>query len=196
MSEPRSPLHAESHFTPPAQGPNLPSSQLEIRSSISRRTRPTSIHITQPESSGLLLEEASDNIQSNLSPSTLSSSSPQTSPRPVHDDRRPMESPCFVHSHLDKGASLSDWLHNKQSSPTRDADVGVSKSLQRSDSVYSRETSYPRGSTTPPNSTVVEDDVDEDGDFTESLTKQLAETAVGVREMSKQLGQLRLWLTA
>jgi NAD+ kinase len=104
-----------------------------------------------------------------------------------------MESPCFVHSHLDKGASLTDWLYNKQPLLTRDTDVGVSKSLQHTDGVLP----YTKGSITPPNSSTVENDVDDEDGFAESLTKQLAETAVGVREMSKQLGQcLRLSPTA
>jgi NAD+ kinase len=170
-----------------------------------RSSRPTSLHISQPEES---LDESSHK-DSNLSPlttthdrtvtapSTSSSPSPQTSPRPVRDDRSPMESPCFVHSHLDKGASLTEWLYNKQPLLTRDTNVGVSKSLQYTNGVFPREIPYPKGSITPPNISIVENDLDDEDGFAESLTKQLAETAVGVREMSKQLGQcLRLSLTA
>jgi NAD+ kinase len=148
-------------------------------SSLSRRSsRPTSLRIIQHEDCPSHNLKYSDNIRndSNLS----SAPSPQTSPRPVRDDRRPMDSPCFVHSHLDKGASLSEWLHDKQPLLSRETNVGVSKSLQRTNGIFT-----PEGSITPPNSS---SDVDEDG-FAESLTKQLAETAVGVREMSKQLGQ-------
>jgi NAD+ kinase len=78
----------------------------------------------------------------------------------------PTKSPCFVHSHLDKGAFLSDWLRSNpwpshhhsflNSNPSKPADLHLAR-----------------------------DDVDE---YPGSLTTQLAETAVGVREMSKQLG--------
>lgn len=98
-----------------------------------------------------------------------------------------MESPCFVHSHLDKGASLTDWLYNKQPLLTHDTDVGVAKSLQRTNA---REI-LSKGSITP-DSSIIENDVDDEDGFSESLTKQLAETAVGVREMSKQLGRARI----
>lgn len=97
-----------------------------------------------------------------------------------------MDSPCFVHSHLDKGASLSEWLRNKQHALIGIGDVGVAKSLQTTNgNAYTAQVS-------PPTTASIESDEDEDG-FTSSLTKQLAETAIGVREMSKQLGQcLRL----
>lgn len=153
-----------------------------ISSSSPRRSRPTS------------LQEQSSRKDSHFSPPTtpVIASSPQTSPRPVRDDRRSMDSPCFVHSHLDKGASLTDWLYNKQPLLSRDTDVGVSKSLQHTNDVLPYKESI-----TPPNSSTIDDDVDDEDGFAESLTKQLAETAVGVREMSKQLGQcLRLSPTA
>jgi len=174
-----------------------------IPSSLPRQSsRPTSAHISRSEWTSDPLEDnhSAHNVRNDpklsftqdrtVTPSSIvSSPSPQTSPWPVHDDRRPMESPCFVHSHLDKGASLTDWLYNKQPLLTRDADVGVSKSLQRTNGVIPREIPYTRGPTTSPPSSVAENVADDEGGFTESLTKQLAETAVGVREMSKQLGQ-------
>ncbi|KZT19715.1 ATP-NAD kinase [Neolentinus lepideus HHB14362 ss-1] len=49
---------------------------------------------------------------------------------------------------------------------------------------------YPDGTKSDDNSSVFEDEDDEDRDM--SLTRQLAETAVGVREMSKQLGRARI----
>lgn len=85
-------------------------------------------------------------------------------------NHKPDNSPCFVHSHLDKGALLSDWLRNKHH-VVESSDVGVAKSLQRL--------------TSPAQSGYDSNDEDE---FVGSLTKQLADTAVGVREMSKQLG--------
>ncbi|KAF7315295.1 NAD+ kinase [Mycena indigotica] len=89
---------------------------------------------------------------------------------------QPMHSPCFVHSHLDKGVSLTDWLRLRQN--------GTDSSESRSSLSYDLSSS---SSTT--SSTV---DSPDDDDFSSSLTKQLAETAVGVREMSKQLGRARV----
>ena len=69
---------------------------------------------------------------------------------------------------------MSDWLRNKHH-VIESSDVGVAKSLQRL--------------TSPPQSDFKSgyDSNDENESFG-SLTKQLADTAVGVREMSKQLG--------
>ncbi|CAE6412560.1 unnamed protein product [Rhizoctonia solani] len=81
-----------------------------------------------------------------------------------------LKSPCFVHSLLDKGVSLGDWLkqNQNQQQPQPMPSPPVSGS--------SSELDY-------------EDDEDE---YSSSLTRQLAETAVGVREMSKQLGRARV----
>ncbi|KAF5389445.1 hypothetical protein D9757_004378 [Collybiopsis confluens] len=167
-----------------------------IRPSLSRKgSRPSSLHLDQPGwNPGIILEESSPSslrkpqnghpLLSPMStttptsslPSSLSSTSSAMSSAKSHDlSHRPLDSPCFVHSQLDKGASLSDWLRNKQN------DIGVSKSLQDG-SPTSVSTFSSSGS--PP-----EDDEDEYGS---NLTKQLAETAVGVREMSKQLGRARI----
>lgn len=83
-------------------------------------------------------------------------------------------SPCLVHSHLDKGTLLADWLRNKHH-VVDNGEVGVAKSLQR---------------LTSPNRTDFRSgcDSNDEDEFVGSLTKQLADTAVGVREMSKQLG--------
>ena len=86
-------------------------------------------------------------------------------------NHKPDSSPCFVHSHLDKGTLLSDWLRNKHH-VVESSDVGVAKSLQR---------------LTSPSQSDFQSGNDEN-EFFGSLTKQLADTAVGVREMSKQLG--------
>lgn len=115
-------------------------------------------------------------------------------PLPMDSSHRPNKSPCFVHSHLDKGASLQDWLHPKDNN-VLDVDVGVARSLQQSQRLR------PRGS--PSTSTPIEfpgrdgahvlsandEDEDDEDPLSGSLTRQLAETAVGVREMSKQLGR-------
>lgn len=81
-----------------------------------------------------------------------------------------LNSPCFVHSHLERGASLKDWLTQQHAN----ANVGVSKTINPQ--------------TLPP--TVSEEhEVDIEVDHANSLTRQLAETAVGVREMNKALSQ-------
>lgn len=95
-----------------------------------------------------------------------------------------VNSPCFVHSHLDKSAHLTDWLKNKHNAENHD--VGVARSLQ-----------LPPAPTLAPAAgglangygyeAAFSDDEDEN-EFHGSITKRLAETAVGVREMSKQLG--------
>ena len=83
-----------------------------------------------------------------------------------------LNSPCFVHSHLERGASLKDWLTQQQYA---NANLGVSKTISPT--------------TLPP--TVTEDDGDGDVevDHANSLTRQLAETAIGVREMNKALSK-------
>ncbi|KIK68823.1 hypothetical protein GYMLUDRAFT_236726 [Collybiopsis luxurians FD-317 M1] len=109
--------------------------------------------------------------------SSLPSSSSSTMPSANgHLDRshRPLDSPCFVHSQLDKGASLSDWLRNKQN----DIDA---KSLKDNSPTSASALSL-TGSLS----------LDDEDDYGSNLTKQLAETAVGVREMSKQLGRARI----
>ncbi len=88
-----------------------------------------------------------------------------------------MTSPCLVHSQL-QGASIGDWFREKQ------------KNVKKSIGLGGR---YEDGS--GPNG--VQEDRSrhrylhnlEEEESTGSLTEQLAETAVGVREMSKQLGE-------
>jgi len=136
-------------------------------------------------------------------------------------------SPCFVHSLLDKGASLRNFLqlshphpspeynNSIHSSESPDSDsgrgtslrseplsggssdksgvmgvaggpsVGVAKILDpQRHGAFHHEPTYLRGSATDSDLSLSEDE--EEGN---SLTRQLAETAVGVRELSKQLGK-------
>ncbi|KIM23806.1 hypothetical protein M408DRAFT_27629 [Serendipita vermifera MAFF 305830] len=88
-----------------------------------------------------------------------------------------LKSPCFVHSQLEKGASLVDWLKHS----TANGPVSLSKSLNDAE---------PASHGSPSSMTLHEDDEDEQ--YSRSLTRQLAETAVGVREMSKALGRVRV----
>lgn len=110
-------------------------------------------------------------------------------------------SPCFVHSLLDHGASFSNWLGRNNDRP-RSPDSGKGSSVSSTDVPH-----IPHGadlSTTKPLDNLHEKHVhrvpqydfdsrsssDDEGN---SLTKQLAETAVGVRELSKQLGMCFFW---
>jgi NAD+ kinase len=112
----------------------------------------------------------------------------------------PMTSPCFVHSNLDKGASFSEWLKTSNGFPAR---VDVAPILRPKAADWPQ--APPRHYRKLDNGQVIpipyeDDKVEnvfdaseydyEDDEGSASLTKQLAETAVGVREMSKQLGAL------
>jgi NAD+ kinase len=99
------------------------------------------------------------------------------SPR-VHAQQlqHPLKSPYFVHSHLDRGASIHDWLRNKGPA------AAVSSPLSRSGGNMKEEEEEL-------GQEVFEPEEDDEEEYSRrSLTKQLAETAAGVREMSKQLG--------
>jgi NAD+ kinase len=127
------------------------------------------------------------------------------------------ESPCFVHSLLDQGASLRNWIQRNaaqsptyasqaDSSPPSDSGLGSSVHSSREAEIKTGQTeeSRPQHVHQPPHtrahgrhnlsdgdfsgSSASEYDDEEDLDDGPSLTKQLAETAVGVRELSKQLG--------
>ncbi|KAI9458554.1 ATP-NAD kinase [Russula earlei] len=112
----------------------------------------------------------------------------------------PMTSPCFLHSNLDKGASLSEWLKTSNGLPAR-VDVAPILKPISADSHKAPPRRYRKlenGQLIP---IPYEDDKEEnvfdaseyeDDDGSASLTKQLAATAVGVREMSKQLGRTRI----
>lgn len=113
-------------------------------------------------------------------------------PNPTHSQRRApspaIASPCFLHSKL-QGASLMDWLGSVYDDKPRD--------LHRQQDDERNGTSYPDGTdsyseTLSPGPYIngdVDEDEDEDRSYAQSLTKRLAETAVGVREVSKKLGQ-------
>ncbi|KAG1844169.1 ATP-NAD kinase-like domain-containing protein [Suillus subalutaceus] len=122
------------------------------------------------------------------SPRSISSSSLSCSPSSLLPMPMSAKSPCFVHSHLDKGASLQDWLevHSKDNE-VLGSDVGVAKALQQHHRPpHHVELPCPDGGS---HAFSENDDSDTYGG---NLTRQLAETAVGVREMSKQLGRARI----
>ncbi|KAI0276587.1 ATP-NAD kinase-like domain-containing protein [Russula aff. rugulosa BPL654] len=123
-------------------------------------------------------------------------------PRSHTHSHSPMMSPCFVHSNLDKGASFSEWLKTGNGFPSH---IDIAANLRPVTAEWPQ--APPRRYRTLDNGQVIpipyEDDkvenvVDvsdydyEDEEGSASLTKQLADTAVGVREMSKQLGRTRI----
>lgn len=119
--------------------------------------------------------------------------------QPHHTVYQALKSPCFVHSLLEKGASFSDWLHrsqhNRQTS-TADVPAPVPYQAESHPRLPSRTPTQLHPATTnrltepsPPSDLEDFKDGDEEEDSSSSLTRQLAETAVGVRELSKQLGE-------
>ncbi|KAJ3574659.1 hypothetical protein NP233_g1627 [Leucocoprinus birnbaumii] len=201
----RSPGGEEVFSTPPTTpGPNVDNQTLSRRSS-----RPTSLHIDQIQSAewkpDIIVDTSSPIINTNGAhvPTAVGNSEtivPDNSSSVNHHKSRPhmhsppVNSPCFVHSHLDKGASLTDWLRTRSGAvQTVPGDLGVARSLQHSASIKPH---IPNGTAVltqakPDRASNGESDAEED-EFVGSLTKQLAETAVGVREMSKQLGRARV----
>lgn len=120
-------------------------------------------------------------LESPLSSSSSSSVSTSSQHLTMNANMQALKrSPCFIHSHLDKVAYLQDSLREKEKD-IRGIDLGVAKSLQRSkpreQALQSPSLQYLDGSGT--------DDEDSLGG---NLTRQLAETAMGVRELSRQLG--------
>lgn len=134
-----------------------------------------------------------------ISPGGLTPQTATLAHRKIQADyMAPMKSPCFVHSHLDKGASLADWLR------TRQPNARLSQSQSTPQPPGSQLEPDPQsrmdsGSISSSGSSVVSSpsgygDDEEEEEFS-SLTKQLAETAAGVREMSRQLGLCSLALS-
>lgn len=117
---------------------------------------------------------------------TQASGTAARSPRPSHLQSQrqssPMRSPCFVHSQL-QGPSFNEWLRTKH--------LGGKQEIHepRVAAVSPIGGSYSDG-TLSDGSLVQDYYEDTEEETASSLTKQLAETAVGVREISKQLGAL------
>ncbi|KIM37802.1 hypothetical protein M413DRAFT_448306 [Hebeloma cylindrosporum] len=174
--------------TPPATGPALIS---VIPPSLSRRnSRPRSLHIDRKQSDwnpDVELFTSSDLMDGEMPPitdgSTTASSPPAKAQPQTPHALKAVNSPCFVHSLLDKGAQLTDGLPKDRESFV-DSSVGVSQSLQHSAAFSRSSTAF-----SSQISTFVSSDEDE---FAGSLTKRLVETAVSVREMSKELGRARV----
>jgi NAD+ kinase len=193
----------EEVFSTPPTTPGV-----ELNRTISRRSsRPTSLHIDQRQNAGwkpdIILDTSSPVTNTNgtqVPPDVDNSETiiPDNTSSVNHHKSRalmnspPINSPCFVHSHLDKGASLTDWLRTRTgaSQPIAD-DLGVARSLQHSTAPKPYiPHGYPSLIETKADQAVNGESDAEEDEFVGSLTKQLAETAVGVREMSKQLGMV------
>ncbi|KAG9220880.1 hypothetical protein CCMSSC00406_0002520 [Pleurotus cornucopiae] len=127
-----------------------------------------------------------------VTPGTLAAHMPPNSPYHPSQTQKPIASPCFIHSFLDKGGSLTDWLRHQQQRP--DADVGVANGLQKNGPIPHPKPNMQLKDLSPisSGSPTAFNHEDEEALASSSLTRQLAETAVGVREMSKQLGRARV----
>lgn len=118
-------------------------------------------------------------------PQNSAGKSPRPHP-PLQRQPSPVRSPCFVHSKL-QGPSFTEWLREKhikaEDEPTIDGPHGVN--------VKPIGISYPDGTISDGEEVSRHHNWydDDDEETAGSVTKQLAETAVGVREMSKQLGE-------
>lgn len=182
-------------FSTPPTTPGLQANV--IRPSLSRKSsRPSSLVLENEWKPDIVLEHSpiiSKKLNGNLSgdhplvtPRTLGPSPNMEPLRQPNPYQIPIDSPCFVHSYLDKGASLTDWLRAKQNGFLNgDGELGVARSLQRKhspieDSVLSQSSD-----------SVIESHHSDD-EISGNLTTMLVETAVGVREMSKQLGRARV----
>lgn len=118
-----------------------------------------------------------------------------------------LKSPCFVHSGLDKGAALAQWLRSSKHitrSPNSAPPAPAQAQLPSHQSALSHNGSHKHAhphmphhadatasSSSSTSASTMPTDYeydDEEDDSAGNLTRQLAETAVSVREMSKQLG--------
>lgn len=146
------------------------------------------------------LRESQATNQTVASPLSSLPSSPLSIPSAPLVSRSPSAaSPCFVHSHLDN--SLNEFVAKKDAlaAATRKKKSGSAKGKEAAARASLGDPSVEDDSDTASGGGTVSDHDDVEGDEDEgpSLSRQLAETASGVREMSKQLGeQLPLLLLA
>ncbi len=111
------------------------------------------------------------------------------------------KSPCFIHSHLEKHGQLSEWLRLKTETASSSRQGGSGHQCNDECAAATDDAGHAR-LMTPSRSILGQagpssqrehisctDDVSDAEDGGGSLTRQLAETATGVREMSKQLGE-------
>ncbi|PPQ99734.1 hypothetical protein CVT24_009717 [Panaeolus cyanescens] len=175
----------ETFSTPPTTpGPTIMTDPNFIQPSLSRRSsRPTSLHIDHQQSGWNpdieLLTTSPDvpkqntSLNSPKSANILNQNLVLPSPRTAQPLKQSVNSPCLLHSHLDKSPLLNEYNRTKMHAPDP---IGVSRSLQHLASPRTASNTVRNGL--------------HDGD--EDEFRWLAETAVGVREMSKQLGRARV----
>lgn len=129
-------------------------------------------------------------------PSSSSRARPTSLPPPSANNRskiptQPLKSPCFVHGNLGHSVTLQDWLERRPASAS-----SLGPEAKANDEIKVEVETDRKGKSI---AIAEEEEDDEDGQGeesgqeVESLTRQLAETAVGVREMSKQLGTSIPW---
>lgn len=179
-------------FSTPPTTPNMPLE--DIRPSLSRRSsRPSNLRIQYSSAPNIVVDQHPSPMlaRTHTDPNgDRAHASPPHSPMGIHQHAvpspgqpqpsrsyvspGPTTSPYFVHSQL-QGASFKDYLHEKQCKAIDDARM--------------EHNHHARAGPTHANGSVSEPEREDDSDYAGSLTRQLAETAVGVREMSKQLGQ-------
>ncbi|KAF9646267.1 ATP-NAD kinase [Thelephora ganbajun] len=167
--------------------------EILFKPSLSRKnSRPSNLHISNTSmgwTSGIILDpQVSPEYRPEPIPTTRPSSGSSIvnggEPRPAgprsqiassyhHPPHmeQPTRSPCFIHSHLNNNASLTDWLRAKR--------------MQEAAAKKKRPHQLSMGGT-------IHGGNDDDEEYAGSLTAQLAETAVSVREMSRQLGRARV----
>ncbi|KAI0958311.1 hypothetical protein AcV7_004165 [Taiwanofungus camphoratus] len=182
-------------FSTPPTTPNMPLE--DIRPSLSRRSsRPSNLRIQYSSAPNIVVDQHPSPMlaRTHTDPNgDRAHASPPHSPMGIHQHAvpspgqpqpsrsyvspGPATSPYFVHSQL-QGASFKDYLHEKQCKAIDDARM--------------EHNHHARAGPTHANGSVSEPEREDDSDYAGSLTRQLAETAVGVREMSKQLGRTRV----
>ncbi|KAL1408556.1 hypothetical protein Q8F55_005369 [Vanrija albida] len=195
------------------------------RVTIATGPAPSSSRLRSPQPPSPLSQMADTNGSSD----TVAAPAPKKQGKSVKIADDDDNTPCFIHSQLDKHGSLSDWLrkgeHHFFGSPpvaskpkarevnfddgTQDAPLPPPHSRSRranikpltpAQPVQPRQTSPPSSAVSEydsdkssrlDSSAVFEDvlDSDEDDEEVSSLTRQLAATAQGVREVSKELGR-------
>ena len=162
-------MHNSSDWTPnivldPQQSPEL-SVGAKGRSGTPISTQSTLVNGTKPNGVAVAHD----------GPSAISNTPTITHHNPAQ--LSPIASPCFVHSNL-QSESLMGW-------------IGSSSPNHTHHELRSREEkhpTYPDGTVSDYSDTSPYGDDEEDRAYARSSTKELAETAVGVREMSKKLG--------
>lgn len=192
----------EIYFTPPTSPTSADSIAMEmvpdglvIRPSFSRRDSASRRSIwpslSPLQTSGEYLLSKFDSLLGGATSNThlaspLSSSSPSSAstgalkPLAMDSDQLSRSSPCFVHSHLDQGA-LADRLH-KRRGEAPGMDLGVARSLKQNKQ-YGHCGPVPIA---PYAECAIPQEWEEDA--AHSVPRKLAQTAVGVRELSRQLG--------